>query len=503
MVERARAIAEAAVPVELTRLLDRFTEIAELVNHGEGGLSVLQRIVDVAEEATGAVGVNFIEFGQSGGRVVAASGEMNWGLGRPVDADDPKIAQLLRSPDVLAIAPDELSSEAAQNLRSRGIQRIIRAHARLAGTLVGSLAAYFADSSNQLDPARTAVLRYLAVRAGHLYADDSGLPVHADGPVVASLADGLAVVGPDDVVRSWNPAAARLTAQDASQAVGKPLFFPVPAPGEVLEYQMSCGKWIQARSSVLAGTDATVVTFRERLESSPHEEARDLFIALTSHELRTPVTVIRGYADTLVEHWDNLDEAARRDAVFVVGARARELARLVERLLTAAGDVAGLVGPAVSVPFDVVETLRSATGELSADLRRDLQLRLPSGMPKALGDRMSLATVVTELVTNACKYSAGRVEVELTAGADAQTVWFRVADRGVGIRPEHVERAFERFWQLETGDQRRFGGVGLGLYLVRRIVERQRGWVSLRPRDGGGTVAEVRLPRADVSAVEA
>jgi signal transduction histidine kinase len=93
--------------------------------------------------------------------------------------------------------------------------------------------------------------------------------------------------------------------------------------------------------------------------------------------------------------------------------------------------------------------------------------------------------------------------VQLTAGADAQTVWFRVADRGLGIRPEHTERAFERFWQLDSGDQRRYGGVGLGLYLVRRIVERQHGWVSLRPRDGGGTVAEVRLPRADVGGGQA
>jgi signal transduction histidine kinase len=101
------------------------------------------------------------------------------------------------------------------------------------------------------------------------------------------------------------------------------------------------------------------------------------------------------------------------------------------------------------------------------------------------------------LVTNACKYSTDWVDVELTAGADERTVWIRVSDRGLGISPEYTERAFERFWQLETGDQRRYGGVGLGLYLVRRIVERQNGWVSLRARDGGGTVAEVRLPRAD------
>jgi K+-sensing histidine kinase KdpD len=74
-------------------------------------------------------------------------------------------------------------------------------------------------------------------------------------------------------------------------------------------------------------------------------------------------------------------------------------------------------------------------------------------------------------------------------------VYLRVCDRSVGIDPAYVERAFERFWRAPDSDPRT--GVGLGLYLVRRMVERQHGWVSLRPREGGGTVAEVRLPRAD------
>jgi signal transduction histidine kinase len=186
-----------------------------------------------------------------------------------------------------------------------------------------------------------------------------------------------------------------------------------------------------------------------------------------------------------------------------MGQRARELASLVDRLLTAAGDVAGQPNPAGGVPFDVIDTVREVAGDLSPDVRAVLTLQLPDALPKAVGDRAGLVTVITELCTNACKYSGDRVTVELTAGADAHTVWVRVADRGVGIRPEHVERAFERFWQLDSGDQRRSGGVGLGLYLARRIVERQGGWVSLRPREGGGTVAEVRLPRNERSGGEA
>jgi signal transduction histidine kinase len=219
---------------------------------------------------------------------------------------------------------------------------------------------------------------------------------------------------------------------------------------------------------------------------------RDLFIAVTSHELRTPVTVIKGFADTLVEHWDALDPAGRRAAVRVIRQRATDLARLVDRLLAATTEPPG--SPA-HAPFDLLTALREAIDGLCDQLRGRLRVMLPPTLAKAYGDRASLATVVTELVTNAAKYSSG--VVELRADADEQMVQFQVSDRGIGIAPEHVERAFIRYWQADSGDRREHSGAGLGLYLVRQIVERQDGRVSLRPRDGGGTVAEVRLPRAD------
>lgn len=238
-----------------------------------------------------------------------------------------------------------------------------------------------------------------------------------------------------------------------------------------------------------------------RDHARPREDAaggfdKDLFVAVTSHELRTPVTVIKGFASTLHDHWEALEPEQRRNAVHIIRQRADELARLVDRLLAAA-TAADPTGLPMRIPFDLVTALRDAASGLQPDLRPRLRLRLPETLPKAYGDRASIPTVLTELINNAMKYSDG--EVELFAGADEQTVMFQVADRGIGIAPEHVELAFERYWQADRGDRRTHDGAGLGLYLVRRIVERQKGWVSLRPRDSGGTVAEVRLPRADAA----
>jgi signal transduction histidine kinase len=223
---------------------------------------------------------------------------------------------------------------------------------------------------------------------------------------------------------------------------------------------------------------------------------RPLFLAVAGHELRTPVTVVKGYASMLSQRWDTLDEPNRRAAAGVLSQRADELARLVDRLLGASvGD--GAAGWLVrTVAFDPIEALRRAAEELPEELRRPLRLELPSSLPPASGDPAILTSIVGELVTNAVRYTdreSGTQIVEVQAGADTQTVFVRVCDRGIGIDPADVERAFERFWRAH----REGGGVGLGLFLVRRLVERQGGWVSLRPRDGGGTVAEVRLPRAD------
>jgi K+-sensing histidine kinase KdpD len=371
------------------------------INAGETGLTVLDHLVRLAQEALGADGAEFAEYSPDHGRVIAASGTCVRALGRKLDRED---AQPPENRTVLI----PLDTPRLQSLGAR---------CDAAGTVIGMLHVYYEADEGEPGPEHHDVLALIAALISRLYLLDLGLPVHSD--------------------------ARRATDHQARR-----------------------------------------------------QADRDLFVAVTSHELRTPVTVIKGYADTLTHHWDSLGEDGRHEAVRVIGARAGELARLVDRLLSATSED-GEVGGSDPGPFDLVEALRQAVDELPADLRRRLVLdALPAELPKAYGDRESLATILTELATNADKYSPADTDVELTAEADPRTVTFRVCDQGAGVAPEHMERAFERYWQGESGDRRHHPGAGLGLYLVRRIVERQHGWVSLHSRPGGGTVAEVRLPRA-------
>jgi two-component system phosphate regulon sensor histidine kinase PhoR len=482
-------------PVDYATFLAGHAAVIERINAGDAGLHVLDTLLRVAQNALRAEGMSFAEYGPSGGRVIAATGASKWALGRPVDTDEPHVARLLAGPRTVCQPVDHLAGELAGHITGRGMRLMLAARAEIGGQTIGSLHAYYSDLDHPPGDEHHTLIGYLASGISHMYGDQAGLPVHGDGPVVAALADGLAIVDNDGKVRLWNPAAEQVTGRPAAEVLNQRLPFPVPRSGQVVDHRTAEGRWIKITSGELPGTvHSRVVTFRDITDQHRRDGDRDLFVAVTSHELRTPVTVIKGYADTLSSHWTELPESERRHAADVIGQRAGELAKLVDRLLSTANET-GPVDGSPPVPFDLVDALRLAERELPAGLRYRMAMSLPADLPKVLGDRASLVTVLTELATNAEKYSPAGTPIEVTAEADERTVWFRVSDRGIGVRPEHVERAFDRFWQGESGDRRRYPGAGLGLYLVRRVIERQNGWVSLRPRDGGGTVAEIRLPR--------
>jgi len=313
--------------------------------------------------------------------------------------------------------------------------------------------------------------------------------------VIDASADGIAVLDSDGLVRQWNPAAHRLTGLPPDLATGRRPPFPLPSPGEKLTHKLANGRWIDLLCTGLSGRGEKVLDFRDVTAAKELEEAKDLFLATTSHELRTPITVVQGFASTLASRWDKLADADRRAAVQTIAERAGSLGRLVEQLLL--GSRAGADQLQVSNgPFDLAGLLRGAVMAFRPlSDRHTLGIEIADDLPQANGDPMATDIIVGQLLENAFKYSPDGGAVTVRAWPDGDVIVVEITDQGVGIPPEDRERVFERFVQGDTGDRRRFGGIGLGLYIVRQLAKAQDGEIAADGH-GGGTTMRLRLRTA-------
>lgn len=308
-------------------------------------------------------------------------------------------------------------------------------------------------------------------------------------------ADGIALLAARGHVRRWNRVAAELTGRDAEDVIDRRPFFPVPSPhAEPVTHRAPNGRWLEILTQEIPETNEWVVDFRDVTEAKAVEEEKDLFLATASHELRTPITVVRGYAETLERRWDSLDEERRRAAVSTIADRSERLSALVNNLFL--GGAAGSEVPP-SRDFDLTAVLREATTAFdSLSALHSLELKVPESLPPARGDANATDVIIGQLLENALKYSpeGGTIQVEARVEEEAVEVW--VADQGVGIDPHDRERVFHRFVQGEAGDRRRFGGIGLGLFIARRLARAQGGDVTAHPNEPRGTRMCLRLPLA-------
>ncbi len=222
---------------------------------------------------------------------------------------------------------------------------------------------------------------------------------------------------------------------------------------------------------------------------------RDEFLALAAHELKTPITSLRGVAQLAVRRLDRvgaLRPEQLRTALQTIDAQSAKLATLVSQLLEVARDEAGRFAIDRSRE-DVVAIVRGAV-ETARAQAPDHQMLL-SAPPQAIAwvDPLRLEQVIVNLLDNALKFSphGGAIEVEV-AVADAMRI--AVRDHGIGVPPEHRSRLFERFYQAHARDYR--SGLGLGLYICRRIVELHGGTIAAEFPPDGGTRMVVTLPPA-------
>jgi PAS domain S-box-containing protein len=229
--------------------------------------------------------------------------------------------------------------------------------------------------------------------------------------------------------------------------------------------------------------------------------SKDEFLATLSHELRTPLTAVLGWTHLLRE--GHLDHNAREAALETIERGARSQVRLVDDIL----DVSRIITGKLSVardPVDLVASVETSVSSLrpwAAERRIELHLHLPSDAIVVEGDAERLRQIVSNLVTNAIKFSPVQSSVEIVLEAGEGMAILSVTDRGVGISTEFLPHVFDRFSQAEVGLTRSHGGLGLGLAIVRHLVELHGGRVSVHS-DGPGQGArfEVRFPIAEPGA---
>jgi signal transduction histidine kinase/ActR/RegA family two-component response regulator len=234
---------------------------------------------------------------------------------------------------------------------------------------------------------------------------------------------------------------------------------------------------------------------KARAKAEEADRAKDQFLAMVSHELRTPLSPILAWSRMLVA--GTVPEATRRQALAAIERNATTQAQLIEDLLDVSRIVSGKlrldVRPTVLGP--VIESAVDALRPSAEAKRIRLGTVIDSGAGTVLGDPERLQQVVWNLVANAIKFTPkdGRVQVVL-ARVDSH-LEITVNDTGAGIEAELLPHVFERFWQAESGVARRYGGLGLGLAIVRHLVESHGGEVSAQS-DGEdkGSVFTVKLP---------
>jgi signal transduction histidine kinase len=239
-----------------------------------------------------------------------------------------------------------------------------------------------------------------------------------------------------------------------------------------------------------------VHSFRDITRLKQADEAKTLFLATASHELKTPLTVIRGFSQMLVLPDSQMNEEERGAALRAIDVRARQLTGIVDRLLLSSRIESGRIDLSVEA-VDGMPILLEQVTALRAATSREVMLDIDDVLPELLVDAGAFTTVVDHLLDNAAKYSPGGGPIILYATAVADHVEFTVSDEGVGMTEEQAAHCFDRFWQAEGSDVRRFGGTGIGLYIVRSLVEAMNGTVTVSSAPGEGAAFTVELARAD------
>ncbi len=334
--------------------------------------------------------------------------------------------------------------------------------------------------------------------------------------ILRGMGEGLMVTDGAGAITLVNPAFCELFGVSAT-VVGRPLIDIARYPDLNTCYRQAAGERTEYRREiVISGIRervllthwvplmdqqkhlGVVAVFHDISDLKRLEKIRKDFVANVSHELKTPVTVIKGYAEALLDGLVTSDPQRAISFIEIIRNHIERQAELIGNLLT----LSELESETFSLelhPFDLEGTARRAVtflGEKSAHLGATVIMTGFTGLPQLLMDPSRIEQVLVNLLDNAIKYTPAGGEVLLSAVAEPERVVVTVRDHGPGIPPQSLSRVFERFYRVDEGRSRDEGGNGLGLAIVKHLVQLHGGTVSVESTPGHGSAFSFTLKRS-------
>lgn len=332
--------------------------------------------------------------------------------------------------------------------------------------------------------------------------------------ILGSMIEGVAVITNDERIVFSNQAFSRILGlEDVREIEGRPLLEVARQSDLLAAIKMALSGQEQVTSEIVVGTvrprsfavtaapvqasshKGAVLVLHEITDLRRLERVRQDFVANVSHEFRTPLTAIQGFAETLLA--GALDDPAnRRRFVEIIREHSMRLARLTQDLLKLSRIEAGQLKLDFR-PVSVSQLIESCveTAQLKAVPRQlALHVNLPDELPSARGDSNTLQEVLQNLLDNALQYTPAGGKIEVSASCSNGHVVVTVADTGIGIPQAEQARIFERFYRVDAARSREAGGTGLGLSIARHIMEAHGGRLWVESAVGEGSRFHFSIP---------